>query len=79
MAKRRVLSMEAGLAIIRCPVHAFWGISIERGDTGTRLTPSKCCGRWETIQQWRLTSAQWRDLRDEADNMAEAVAEAEEE
>jgi hypothetical protein len=43
------------LSINRCPVHSdFWSISIDDEICGQRITPSKCCGRWRTVKQWRL-------------------------
>lgn len=55
------------LTIGRCPVHRqFWDISldtlrVEGGEWlggGHRLTPSKCCGQWETVRQWKVDPAE---------------------
>lgn len=44
------------LAICRCPMHReFWAVTVEDEEgSGTRLTPSKCCGRWETVTRWLI-------------------------
>jgi hypothetical protein len=49
------------LAINRCPIHRdFLSVAIEEEDGGgTRITPSKCCGRWETLKRWPLEESQW--------------------
>jgi hypothetical protein len=44
------------LSIDECPRHGFMAVSIGNKDTGTRLTPSKCCGSWETVHSWKVTS-----------------------
>ena len=38
------------LEILRCPVHGYWAIGLE----STRLTNAKCCGRWETVKEFRV-------------------------
>lgn len=43
------------LAISRCPTHKeVWAVGIE-GKRGVRLTPSKCCGNWQTVTRWPMT------------------------
>lgn len=42
------------LAINRCPTHGYWAITIDDDDTGVRVTPSKCCGRWDIVKVWPL-------------------------
>lgn len=69
--------MSYHLSIHRCPIHKdFFMVALdelnENGDgTGTRLTPTKCCGRWGLVKQWPLKS---RDLREIA-NAFECAAE----
>lgn len=53
------------LSIDRCPRHQdFWAVSINElegdGGSGDRLTPSKCCGQWQSVRQWDMTP---NDLR----------------
>lgn len=63
------------LCINRCPIHAkFWSISIDHDCGGTRMTPGKCCGRWETIESWALSARDWQELINEA---TEAMEQAE--
>ena len=32
---------------------------------GTRLTPHKCCGRWDMVKAWKLTGDQLREIANE--------------
>ena len=51
------------IQIDRCPVHPeFYAIAVGDEHSSTRLTPSKCCGRWQTIKQWPLTPRQIDDI-----------------
>ncbi len=61
------------LAINRCPTHGFWSISVDTATTGVRLTPSKCCGRWDTVHAWTLSAWEWRRVGEQARIAAEAV------
>ena len=54
------------LAINRCPTHGFWAITIEDDMTGVRVTPSKCCGRWDTVKEFRMSERDWRELSEQA-------------
>lgn len=47
------------LSICRCPTHGYWSVSIDDESGGTRLTPSKCCGRWSIVKSWRLSAQEW--------------------
>jgi hypothetical protein len=38
------------LAVMACPAHGVFCIAF--GDL--RVTPSKCCGSWETLRKWRV-------------------------
>src|SRR5581483_510335 len=47
------------LCIVRCPQHRDWTISLDIIDTdkdgaAVRLTPGKCCGRSETVAEWKV-------------------------
>ncbi len=51
------------LSINQCPDHGFWSVTIDwdRG-SGLRVTPGKCCGRWQEIKSWKLSERDWREL-----------------
>ena len=71
------------LSINRCPIHAdFWAICLDwrtaKGDGhGTRLTPSKCCGRWETIKQFKVSAIDLRCMIEACENAIEDLGQAE--
>lgn len=51
------------LTICRCPIHGLYSISIDDDEKGgLQLTPDKCCGRWESLTKWSMTSAQLRSI-----------------
>jgi hypothetical protein len=60
------------LTINRCPSHGgYWSVGIDLICTdntgiGTRLTPSKCCGAWDTVRKWKLSSEDWDQIIKEA-------------
>lgn len=54
--------MALKLSIDRCPTHNFYAICVGDDDGGKRLTPSKCCGRWDRVRAWSRTPAQLRDI-----------------
>ena len=78
----------ARLAILRCPVHEnFWAISLEhKGTTGTRLTPSKCCGRdrlhrppqWRTVSSFPLSIRSLREIVEACENEIDLLEREEE-
>lgn len=43
------------LSIDECKQHGFHAVCIGNDDTGTRLTPTKCCGSWTLVKRWKLT------------------------
>jgi hypothetical protein len=55
---------KALLSILRCPIHhKFWAISLDDEDgCGTRLTPDKCCGRWDAVVRFALTPNAINDI-----------------
>mgnify|MGYP001065312806 CR=1 FL=1 len=60
------------LAICKCPAHNFYAVTIDdENGCGTRVTPSKCCGRWDTVKRWPITESM-------ADSLLEEVAAAKE-
>jgi hypothetical protein len=46
------------LSINRCPLHGYWAVCIGRSYGSTRLTPGKCCGRWDTVREWEFDEAE---------------------
>lgn len=63
------------ITVSRCPAHDFYAITIDDDNgCGTRVTPSKCCGRWDTTRAWELSAHDWRELSELA---AQAADEAE--
>ncbi len=61
------------LAINRCPEHeAFWSISVDdEGGSGTRITPSKCCGRWNVVRKFLMSEADLKAASEVFVNAAE--------
>ena len=40
------------LTVNRCGAHPdFWAVCLDDGNGGTRLTHSKCCGRWDGVSR----------------------------
>ena len=50
-------------------------MSIDDETGGHRVTPSKCCGRWEVVKTWPLSADEWRSLAAEATRAAEDLDE----
>ena len=53
------------LGVYRCPVHRdFLSVSVDypASGLGTRVTPSKCCGRWEAVKTWPLGVPAWQEI-----------------
>ena len=46
-------AVPAWLAVMRCP-HGVLAVSLDDAIGGHRLTSSKCCGRWTTVQRWQV-------------------------
>ena len=63
------------LTISRCPEHkSFYAITVDdEYGGGTRVTPSKCCGRWDTIRAFDLSPRMWRDLAELAEQAAQEL------
>lgn len=62
---------EVYLGIYRCP-HGCMAICVDPIDGssgGTRLTPGKCCGRWDLVKQWRVDAESTTEaIQNEAPN-----------
>jgi hypothetical protein len=55
---------QAYLSIDRCRTHGYWAVSVRRGTHGERMTPSKCCGTWESVQEWPISATALRNAAD---------------
>ena len=64
---------KATLSIDQCPIHKFWAIAVNVDSHGTRLTPSKCCGRWREVRVWRMDAHHLREAALALENAAEEV------
>lgn len=53
------------LSINRCRQHGQTAICLGNGETGTRLTPSKCCGSWSEVEHWKLSPRDIDNIVDE--------------
>lgn len=66
------------LVVNRCPVHPhFFSVSIDDDTGGYRVTPSKCCGRWNVVASWPLAQDDWRELATRAERAATENSSAE--
>lgn len=63
------------LTVARCPTHGWMAVSIDDDGGGVRVTPGKCCGRWDTVKRWSLSAREWRELAEACEHAAEAVEE----
>ena len=59
------------LVINQCPQHGYWAITVDDGSGGIRVTPGKCCGRWDAVKAFRLSARDWRELSELAAEAAE--------
>ncbi len=52
------------IAVDYCPIHKVYAISINDRNTGTgtRLTPSKCCGQWKVLMNRMLSPKELADM-----------------
>jgi len=63
------------LALNRCPIHPdFLSVVLEDEDgSGVRMTPAKCCGRWETVTRWPIDKQMAEDFIDQMHDVLEAA------
>jgi len=48
------------LGIWECPIHSQPAICVDPIGVemaGQRLTPGKCCGRWDLVRRWRVSAS----------------------
>jgi hypothetical protein len=70
---------ELYLAILVCPIHRFNAIALEQKSCGGyRLTGSKCCGSWETVQRWKVSPKELIDTVKQETRRAKQIKRAEE-
>lgn len=62
------------LSIDRCNKHGYYAVSICDKNSGLRVTPSKCCGSWSSVKDFRMSERDWRDLSAKAAEAADALA-----
>ena len=62
------------LSIDKCPIHGYWAVSVNEESFGRRVTPGKCCGRWDTVRQWKLSKREWKELANLASEAANSPA-----
>ena len=56
------IDADSQLVINICPEHKFFCVSIDGQGGGTRVTPGKCCGRWQVLKAWKLSKEQWQEI-----------------
>ncbi len=66
------MTAQAVIRLVRCP-HWFDALSIDYGNTGTRITSGKCCGRWEIVREWPMSADSLRDAAREFQCIAEQI------
>lgn len=58
------------LCILHCAKHDVYAISVESKNSGIRVTPTKCCGAWHAVKEFKLSPAEWDELSRIAENAA---------
>lgn len=53
------------LQICKCPEHGHWAVTVGDSDGGTRLTPTKCCGRWTIVKAFPMTPGALRSVAED--------------
>ncbi len=60
------------LTIDKCPHGVFAvGLDDDNNNHGVRLSPQKCCGRWDRIKAWPMTAANLRAVSEELEQAAD--------
>lgn len=73
-AKRSIV-----LSLCRCPIHGVMSVSIDNvsAGVGIRITPSKCCGRWDEVTKWKMSAGDLKSAAEEFLRAAEDLENAE--
>ena len=53
--------MSYRLSVNRCP-HGTYSVALDSEGSGTRLTPSNCCGRWDLVKEWKMDADDLRNI-----------------
>ena len=53
------------ISINKCSAHGFYMIAIEDDNGGHRITPTKCCGSWQTVIKWIIDKSMIDDFNNE--------------
>ena len=54
------------ISINKCQKHGYFSIFLDdESGSGTRLTSSKCCGSWQEVKRWPLTSEELKEIANE--------------
>lgn len=61
------------LSICKCPEHGTWMLSVDDEGGGTRITSSKCCGRWDVVKRFPMTAKQLREAAAELECNADQL------
>lgn len=62
------------LSYNQCPTHkTFASISLDDDSGGLRLTASKCCGRWDRVRAFKMSTGDLRRMAGEALRLAERL------
>ena len=68
------VSSPVQLTIWRCRNHpTSWAIALDHAETGTRLTPFKCCGRWGLVRAFSMSPRQLREVIETCENEIERL------
>lgn len=61
------------LTIDKCPLHGVYAISLDDEGASVRLTPDKCCGRWERHKAWPISARAMREMAEELECQADQM------
>lgn len=71
------MSADWYLSVDFCEEHDAFSVCLNQGQSGTRLTPAKCCGRSHELERWPLSARQLREIAEEFECAASEAEEAE--
>ena len=68
------VSSPVQLTIWRCRNHpTSWAIALDYAETGTRLTPFACCGRWDLVTAIAMSPRQLHAVIETCENGIELL------
>jgi len=56
------------ISVDECPNHGTKVLSIGDGSTSVRFSGPKCCGRWNTVEEFEMCQESLRELMIECDS-----------